>query len=445
MACRLALWWKSRLLRDNPMIRSLFQTRLMSGVVGLLAMTSGAALAADWSVSGYGSIGYSYENEENLGFLRNIAQPDEYQRNGSFKPDSNIGVQFDLQLDPQWSVTTQWVMKERVEQRFDDITELAFVRYTPDENWDIRLGRLGLNAYIAADSRRIDYAHLWLRPPQEFYGGIFYDAIDGIDVTYRSQWDEITWSLGAQYGRIKQKLQNTASSEISATQSDQTLALVFSLEQDRWFGRLSYVHVGQLKVDLDGNSLLGIQVVNQLAQAGLGPISAEAAQLAEQINLQEETIEYWQLGFGYRDEQWSLQSEIYTILGEKAVVPEGVGGYAIAGYTLGNVTPYVIYGRFNPKNAPYQAQSDWGLSPVNGTQLAEVQKWLIGGINSTYIDQQTFSLGVRWDVTAQIALKAQYDYIQIADNGYGLWAIPLDADLQGRDVQLFSISVNFVF
>lgn len=58
------------------MIRSLFQTRLMSGVVGLLAMTSGAALAADWSVSGYGSIGYSYENEENLGFLRNIAQPE---------------------------------------------------------------------------------------------------------------------------------------------------------------------------------------------------------------------------------------------------------------------------------------------------------------------------------------------------------------------------------
>ncbi len=59
-------------------------------------------------------------------------------------------------------------MKERVEQRFDDITELALVRYTPDENWDIRLGRLGLNAYIAADSRRIDYAHLWLRPPKSF-------------------------------------------------------------------------------------------------------------------------------------------------------------------------------------------------------------------------------------------------------------------------------------
>ncbi len=141
------------------------------------------------------------------------------------------------------------------------------------------------------------------------------------------------------------------------------------------------------------------------------------------------------------------QSEIYTILGEKAVVPEGVGGYAIAGYTLGNVTPYVIYGRFNLKIRPTKRSLIWVI-PVNGAQLAEVQKCLIVGINSSYIDQQTFSLGVRWAVTAQIALKAQYDYIQIADNGYGLWAIPLEADLQGqqgRDVQRFSVSVNFVF
>ncbi|ENM5826581.1 hypothetical protein RBG15_002097 [Vibrio metoecus] len=427
------------------MIRCFFQTLLMRSLFSVFVMTSSTALAGDWSVSGYGSIGYSYENEENLGFLRNISQPNEYQRNGSFKPDSNLGIQFDLQLNPEWSVTAQWVLEDRVEQRFDDVTELAFVRYMPDEHWDLRMGRLGLYGYIAADSRRIDYAHLWVRPPQEFYGGIFYDSIDGVDVTYRSSFDDITWSLGAQYGRIKQKLQNTASSEVSGSQSDQTLVLVFALEQERWFGRLSYVHIGKLKVDLDGNSLLGVQVVNQLAQAGLGAISSEAKQLVEQINLKAETIEYWQFGGGYRGEKWSFQSEIFTILGNKAVVPEGVGGYAMAGYTLGSVTPYVIYGKFNPRKSPYQAQSDWGLSSVNGAQLAEVQKWLIGGINSTYIDQQTYSFGVRWDVSSQVALKAQYDYTQIADNGYGLWSIPLEEHTQGRDVNLFSLSVNFVF
>ncbi|MDP4491262.1 hypothetical protein MKA69_02305 [Vibrio sp. AH4] len=427
------------------MMRNPYRTLLVSRVLSLLAIISSPVFAADWAISGYGSLGYSYENEENLGFLRNIAQPDDHRRNGSFKPDSNIGVQFDLQLNPQWSVTAQWVLEDRVEQRFEDVTELAFARYTPDEHWDLRVGRLGLNAYIAADSRRIDYAHLWVRPPQEFYGGIFYDSIDGIDVTYRSQLNDISWSLGAQYGKIKQKLQNTSSGEISGTQSDKTLAIVLSLEQEHWFGRLSYVHVGQLQVDLDGNSLLAVKAVQQLGQADLGMLSSEANQLAEQINLTSETIEYWQLGFGYRGTQWSLQSEIYTIFGEKAVVPEGIGGYAMAGYTFGSVTPYVIYGKFNPKNPPYQAQSDWGLSPVNGAQLAEIQKWLIGGINSTYIDQQTYSLGVRWDVSAQVALKAQYDFIQIADNGYGLWSIPLEENPQGRDVHLFSLSVNFVF
>lgn len=427
------------------MMRNSFRVQYKHIPLSLLMLVSLPIGAVDWAVSGYGSIGYSYENEDNLGFLRNIAQPDEYQRNGSIQPDSNFGIQLDLQFNQTWSMTGQWVIEDRVEQRFTDITELAFVRFTPDEHWDIRGGRLGLNAYNAADSRRIDYAHLWLRPSQELYGGIFYDTIDGIDATYRCLFDDITWSLSMQYGRIQQKLRNTASTEITPTHSNETLTLALSFEQDQWFARLSYVNVGQLKVDLDGNSLLGLQVVNQLAQSGFGPISMEAANLIEQISLDAETIEYWQLGFGYRHEQWSLQSEIYTILGEKAVVPEGVGGYLMAGYSLGSFTPYAIYGRFNPKNPPYQAQSDWGLFPINGAQLATLQKWLVNGINSTFIDQQTYSLGVRWDVTSQIALKAQYDYIQIADYGYGLWAIPLDADMQGRDAQLFSFSVNFVF
>lgn len=50
----------------------------MSGVVGLLVMMSGVVLVVDWSVFGYGLIGYSYENEENFGFLCNIVQLDDY-------------------------------------------------------------------------------------------------------------------------------------------------------------------------------------------------------------------------------------------------------------------------------------------------------------------------------------------------------------------------------
>ncbi|EEY98939.1 hypothetical protein VOA_002768 [Vibrio sp. RC586] len=411
----------------------------------VLLWTSSPGFAVDWAVSGYGSVGYSYENEEDLGFLRNISQPDDYRRNGSFLPDSNIGVQFDVKLSPEWSVTTQWVLEDRVDQSFNDITELAFVRYLPDEHWDLRLGRLGLNAYTAADSRRIDYAYLWVRPPQELYGGIFYDAIDGVDITYRGLIDELSWSLGVQYGRIEQKLKNTDRPEITATQSNNTLALVLAAEHGPWSGRLSYVNVGSMKVGLDETSMQALNSVQQLANAGLGAISSEAAYLYQQSNIENEAIRYWQMGVGYADAKLTMQSELYAIRGSKAVVPDGIGGYVLAGYSLGALTPYAIYGKFTPKNQPYQAQSDWGLSPINGAELAAFQKILIGGINSTYIDQSTYSLGVRWDVTTQMALKAQYDYVKINDYGYGLWAASMENLSQGRDVQVFTLSLNFVF
>lgn len=427
------------------MMRNPYRALFLSSISTVFAIMSLPILAADWAVSGYGSLGYSYENEENLGYLRNLAQPDDYERNGSFLPDSNIGVQFDVQLNPEWSVTTQWVLEDRVEQSFNDVTELAFVRYLPDEHWDLRLGRLGLNAYMASDSRRIDYAYLWVRPPQELYGSIFYDSIDGVDVTYRGRLDELNWSFGAQYGRIEQKLENTGNSEVSSTRSNQTLALVLALEQGPWSGRLSYVNVGGMQVSLGDTSMQAKKAIQQLANAGFGVISSEAALLYQESNLENETIQYWQIGLGYADTALTVQSELYAIRGNKAVVPEGIGGYLLAGYSFDSFTPYAMYGKFVPKNEAYQAQSDWGLAPVNGTQLAQFQKVLIGGINSTHIDQSTFSLGLRWDITAQMALKAQYDYVEIGDYGYGLWAVPMESISQGRDVHVLSFSVNFVF
>ncbi|MGL4829306.1 MAG: porin [Vibrio sp.] len=427
------------------MIQFSYRTLFCNAVLSLFLMMSSSAVAVDWGVSGYGSLGYSYENEDDLGFLRNIAQPDDYRRDGSFLPDSNVGVQFDIQLNPEWSVTTQWVLEDRVEQSFNDVTELAFVRYLPDEHWDLRLGRLGLNAYTAADSRRIDYAYLWVRPPQELYGGIFYDSIDGVDITYRDHVDELNWSFGVQYGRIEQKLKNTENPEISSTRSNQTLALVLAADHGPWSGRLSYVNVGAMTVALGETSMQAQKAIQQLANAGLGAISSEAAVLYQQSNLENERIQYWQVGAGYADFKLTIQSELYAIQGSKAVVPEGFGGYVLAGYSFGMFTPYAIYGKFIPKNEPYQAQSDWGLSPINGAQLAAFQKVLVGGINSTYIDQSTYSFGLRWDVTSQMALKMQYDRVKIGDYGYGLWAVPMADISQGRDVQVFTLSLNFIF
>ncbi|POF59210.1 hypothetical protein CRN58_09955, partial [Vibrio vulnificus] len=222
-------------------------------LLGLLLSSSCTASANEVAFSGFGSVGYSYENEPDIGYLRNISQPPDVERNGSFLPDSNFGVQVDWALNYQWSLTAQWVLEDRVEQDFNNVTELSFIRYLPDANWDLRIGRVGLNAYTAADSRRIDYAHLWVRPPQELYGSIFYDSIDGLDVTYRSSINEVNWSASLQYGAISQVIEDERTKDHSEASSDHTLAIALTFDYHEWSGRFSFVDVADLTVSLGPN------------------------------------------------------------------------------------------------------------------------------------------------------------------------------------------------
>lgn len=398
--------------------------------------------AQAWSVSGFGTLAYSYENEPDIGYRRHIPQPPEVERDGSFLSDSNLGLQVDWLWDHRWSVTAQWVLEDRIKQDVNHATERAFIRYLPDANWDLRLGRIGLNAYTAADSHRIDYAHLWVRPPQELYGSIFYDSIDGIDITYRTFFRQLNVSTSLQYGAILQTLQVPHSLNHLKTRSNSTLAIALMLDCQEWSARFSYIDVADLVVSLDPESIKAQMGIVQLANSGLGAVSAEAADIYNQSNIHGESVQYWQAGLGYFDGEWQIQSELFYVAGIKQAIPKGHGGYMMLGRSFERLTPYAVISYFEPQRELFTAKSDWSaLSP----QLGEFQQLLLNGINSTYIDQTTYSLGIRWDVHPQVAIKGQVDFIRTEDMGYGLWAADERSSVQGRDVQLYTLSVNFIF
>ncbi len=401
--------------------------------------------ADDLFVSGFGTLAYSYEMENKVGHTRDIAQPPDANSNGSFLSDSNFGVQLDYEFNPTWSVTTQFVLEDRVENKLNDLTELAFIRYVPNASWDLRIGRLGLNAYNVADSRRIGFAHLWVRPPKELYGGIFYDSIDGVDMTYRQEGEWANWSVTLQYGLIEQSLENEATKDLSIARSDSTYALAIEVDKGPWSGRASFVNVSELEVLLGERSKQAQQGIADLIATPNLPssIQYEAQELYEQSNLTMEKVQYYQLGLDYFDGIWHLHSELFRVEGAKAVVPEGLGGYVMLGYTLSeNITPFGIFGSFKPDRAPFASRTDWG---VFSPQLGEFQQLLVAGINTTHIEQTTYSVGFRWDLSPQVALKAQYDHIDLEANGYGLWAAEPEAAQRGRAIQLFTLGINFIF
>lgn len=408
----------------------------------LLLAFSGNATAIEWQASGFGTLGYAYENEDDIAYRRDITHTAKVADNGSLDTDSNIGVQLDAMLNHQWSLTTQWLLDNSVENDFDELTELAFIRYVPNEHWSFRAGRIGVSAYIAADSRDIDFAHLWVRPPQELYGGIVFNSLDGVGVSYFSNNSHFNWSLELEYGRNEQMGEVPQTIESYKAEIEDVISASFEVEQGPWTWQLSYAHVGSLSV-AQGASINSLQnQLGQLSALNIPQISQEAAIAQNLITLEGEEVDYYQAAVHYFDGLWTFKTELFHINADKESIPQGTGGYGMLGYTVNSVTPYVIYSRFSPEHSYYQAESDWS---VIDPSFALLQTGAQVGINSVRIDQQTYSLGMRWDIAPQFALKAQIDYIDIEDYGYGLWAADVTAISQGRDAQVYSLNLNFIF
>lgn len=408
----------------------------------LLLAFSGNAIAIEWQASGFGTLGYTYENEDDIAYRRDITHTAKVADNGSFDTDSNIGVQLDAMLNHQWSLTTQWLLDNSVENDFDELTELAFIRYVPNEHWSFRAGRIGVSAYIAADSRDIDFAHLWVRPPQELYGGIVFNSLDGVGVSYFSNNSHFNWSLELEYGRNEQMGEVAQTIESYKAEIEDVISASFEVEQGPWTWQLSYAHVGSLSVAQGANINSLQNQLGQLSALNIPQISQEAAIAQNLITLEGEEVDYYQAAVHYFDGLWTLKTELFQINADKESIPQGTGGYGMLGYTVNSVTPYVIYSRFSPEHSYYQAESDWS---VVDPSFALLQTGAQVGINSVRIDQQTYSLGMRWDIAPQFALKAQIDYIDIEDYGYGLWAADVTAISQGRDAQVYSLNLNFIF
>lgn len=407
-----------------------------------LLLFSFHTVAADWSVSGFGTLGYAYEDEDQLAYRRDITQTADIEDNGSWLTDSNFGLQLDGSFNHQWSFTAQWLLDNSTEHDFDELTELAFIRFVPNQYWNFRVGRVGVSAYAAADSRYIDYGHLWARPSQELYGGIVFNSLDGVGMSYLSNNPAFNWSLKLEYGSNDQRGDIAQTNDNYTAELREVLSASFEVMQGNWKWQASYANVGSLSIK-QGTSIQALQSqLQQVSMLGIPGVSEEAAQAYDAMTLDDESVQYYQLAMLYFDGLWTLQTELFQIDADKSSIPQGRGGYALVGYSLNNITPYVMYGQFSPRYSHYSNSLDWGAVDPS---LALLQTGAEFGINSVRIDQSTYSLGVRWDLLPQLALKVQVDYIDINEFGYGLWASDPSVLGSGKDAQVYTINLNFIF
>lgn len=392
------------------------------------------------TLSGFGTLGYSRDNANHLGFIRNITQPASEESRGSFVTDSSLGIQLNYRPHPEFEAVVQAVARDKKYATPANSVEWAFLAWRPNEAFDLRLGRVGTDVFMLSDYRNLGYSQLWVRPPTEFYGWIPFFSLDGGDAAYSFRLDDTRVRVKAQVGNAKSYLPAGAN-EVHRFEVDKFRDLTLQIERGPWQFKTGY------SVFTVGNQpemlALLTDPLNQIAAIAPPPISTEAAQASSGLRLDGTKVSYLSLGAAYDDGIWQMQGEVARADADSRLLPSGQAAYVSVGRRFGSLTPYIGASRFSPEHEAFSTASDWS---VLGPLAASAQAHAVAVYNTYRIDQSTRTLGLRWDFSSRAALKLQWDRSHIGSYGYGLWQINnRERGEVPRRIDVFTITVDFVF
>ncbi|MCG7994589.1 MAG: hypothetical protein JAZ06_04100 [Candidatus Thiodiazotropha taylori] len=404
----------------------------------LLAMHSAWSIDLDSDylrLSGFGTIGVVSGGDDHLGFRREISKEGQFDGDWALEPDSLLGIQIDAQISDSLIATAQLVGKDRPDNSVENSLEWAFVRYGFDPGLVIRAGRMGTDLFMLSEYRNVGFAYLWARPPVEFYGPLALDSFNGIDTSYSREVFDGVMRFKVFYGGGEQDFSSQVGSHVAKLED--MIGANITWESEHWTTRAVYQQA---------EFASSIDTISPLVD-GLSAIPAavwsEAPGLAEDLEAKGKPMDYYALGLAYDDNPWVVQAEVGFIdSGYEAAFPDLLTAYLSVGRRFGPITLFGIgaIARNTQDTLDVPAEPSGGTNPT----LVALQQGTQMFADQVGIDQRTLSLGMRWDLRHDLALKAQWDRTWVDAYGGALWdqAITVRDD---RILDTFSVNFNFLF
>ncbi|MBF0211804.1 MAG: hypothetical protein HQK68_13070 [Desulfamplus sp.] len=367
-------------------------------------------------ISGYGTLSATAHDRNNMHPVRDVSQAPEnrFKTNFSAVMDSRLGLQAHYRFNTDLDFVIQGVLRDQAYVTADNSLDFAYCSYRPTTWLELRAGRMGYDGFLMSDTRNLGYAYTWVRPPTEFYGWIPIFHIDGADATFRIDGDDSNWRFRVQTGEQGFKF------EFADSEHDTETKGLYALTVSRQSGYLT-LKAGysnfKFKNEMDIFTPLheGLDFVAEATEIALPEISSEARSLRKELKFKNTETDYFTLGASYDNGDWIAQAEIAHTSPTADVVPHGNMGYIALGYRIGDFTPYGIFAAIRPGMDIREPYSDWSI-----IDASELQLTAISILNTTRMDQETISFGVRWDFHTQAALKFQIDSIHVSPLGHGL-------------------------
>lgn len=387
-------------------------------------------------ISGFGTGALTWTNTDKAEFGR----PN--QASGATKDvttgvDSNFGVQADYAVNSWLSVTGQGLVRKDAQDDFGAELAWAFAKAKVSDDVSIRVGRMGVPAFMISDYRNVGYANTMLRPPAEVYSQMLFNTVDGADVIWQHSYGDTTYT--AQFAAGKSKVDIAGGPSLDGRRLTALNLVAEHGPLTVRFGRVD----GHLTLNNSSSLATLLTTLNTVAAGYKLP---QAAQLARDIDVRDKKASFTSLGAALDWNNVVVQSE-YAKRKTDSYVNDTTSWYVMGGYRIGKFLPYYTHAKLTidgsvdnhlPAACPagYPAACTPTLTALSGI----VSNLRYSGVSQG--EQQTDTIGVRWDFYRSLALKVQFDHVR-PNQGSGL-LINAQPGYHGA-VNVGAVALDFVF
>jgi len=393
---------------------------------------------------GFANMTLTYSDDKNYGFRSSILNKGRTRL--SLAPDSLLGLQTGISFNSKLDLFGQVIVQDRINYETSQFVESLFLRYRLNRNINFKLGRFSTNPYLFTDSRYVGYSYNWIRTPYEMYSTAGAAGnTNGLEFNYIKNLSIGRLRTTLAYGDIN--FDDEKSKKIKI-EYENFRSISLELSDINW--RVQLTHAG---ADLNELWFEGVDQVRNLDLALPPQLSAVVPfvnQLQEGLIGDDISYRYTSLGVSYNFDYFDVIAEYALYESNWLTAQDSTYGYVSFAKNFGNTALHLTYGRVAPKDL--RTAIDLNAAAES---LPQPLLQVLGGISAPFDtniqeqspDQQSISLGFRWDFKTNWALKFQFDHNVIESPSHGLFLVSPDIDpsvLDGR-VNVLSLGLTVTF
>ncbi|MDT8403012.1 hypothetical protein [Sulfuriflexus sp.] len=415
------------------MMGKLARVTALAAAVLVHQMAAGAdeTAASRFTFDGFGTLGVVHSDEDQADFATSLFAPDGAGHTRAWSPevDSRLGLQLTANLTPRLTGVLQLIAEQRYDDSYTPTVEWANLRYDITPDLSVRAGRMVQSSFMVSEYRKVGYATPWVRPPEEVYRLVPVTNFDGIDFSYRSRFDGLTNTLQGAYGRKDATLSGGGTVEVR-----DVVTLTDTLE---WGAATLFASYGSVHLTVDEENL------NALFD-GFRQFGPEGVAIADRYDVSDKRYEVMAVGARYAPGDWFVMAEL-AHANSRTYIGDARGWYVSGGYRYGAVTPYVTLARAWVDSSTSDPGLSLGGLPSSLAGQAGGLNGALNGVLGSVPQQKSVTLGARWDFAQNMALKVQYERLDLENGSPGI-LLNRQPDFEpGGRVNLFSVSLDFVF